>query len=270
MKVSGIYMIQSISKPERIYIGSAMDIRVRWNNHKKDLGKNKHHSFKLQSHINKYGIEDLEFSIIESGEYISKNHLLSREQGWFEPFRYKDTQIPYFNNILIAGSRLGTIASEETRQKLRDHSARRGNPAWSRGKVGVYSKETINNMSNSKKGKHYNVSAEFKVGTPPWNKGKKATPEAILHQSKAHKGQRGFWKNKKMSLEARQNMSKAGGKSTKPILQYDKSMNFIRGWGSATEVSQMLPILRNSISSCLIGNSKSAGGYIWKFKSDKI
>jgi hypothetical protein len=54
MNISGIYKIQSIINPERVYIGSAISIRNRWCTHKSELKGNKHHSPKLQNHYNKY------------------------------------------------------------------------------------------------------------------------------------------------------------------------------------------------------------------------
>lgn len=55
MKISGIYKIQSKVKPERIYIGSAVNIRHRRNQHFSSLSLNNHHNKKLQYHYNKYG-----------------------------------------------------------------------------------------------------------------------------------------------------------------------------------------------------------------------
>jgi GIY-YIG catalytic domain. len=64
MNTSGIYKIESKLKPERIYIGSAINIGQRWRVHLSDLRKQKHHSKKLQNHYNKYGEVDLSFSIL--------------------------------------------------------------------------------------------------------------------------------------------------------------------------------------------------------------
>ena len=55
MIISGIYKIQSIIKPERCYIGSAVNIQKRWRDHKRELRNNKHSNKKLQNHCNKYG-----------------------------------------------------------------------------------------------------------------------------------------------------------------------------------------------------------------------
>lgn len=109
MAISGIYQIQSKIKPERIYIGSAVNIRKRWGAHKWHLQKNIHHCSKLQRHCNKYGITDLQFSIIVGCE---ADNLLTTEQFYLDAYK------PFFNTCLIAGNKLGTKASDETRKKL--------------------------------------------------------------------------------------------------------------------------------------------------------
>lgn len=96
----GIYKISSLIKPNRIYIGSALNIKRRWNKHKSDLKNNKHHSIKLQRHYNKYGIDDLIFEIIEE---CVIDCLIDWEQ------HYIDKTHTYFNTCKIAGSSKGRI-----------------------------------------------------------------------------------------------------------------------------------------------------------------
>jgi len=190
MKISGIYQIQSISKPERIYVGSSVDINKRWLQHLSDLKLNKHRSPKLQRHYNKYGKNDLVFEVIESGDYVCNQHLLAREQGWFDRYKYKGIEMPYFNTCLIAGNSAGVIPSQESRQKNRD--AHIGNIPWNKGKhIGSGS------------------STSFKKGMTPWNKNKKATPEARLHQSESHKGKKPWMEGRYHNEETKQKMREA-------------------------------------------------------------
>jgi hypothetical protein len=98
MKTSGIYKIQSIIHSERIYIGSAVNINHRHNQHLCDLKHNRHHSIKLQRHFNKYGQKDLNFTIIEE---CSVETLLVREQ------HYLNINNTYFNICKTAGNCLG-------------------------------------------------------------------------------------------------------------------------------------------------------------------
>ena len=53
---------------------------------------------------------------------------------------------------------------------------------------------------------------------------------------------------------------------SKPILQYSKSGDFIRGWKSAREVERMLGIANSHIIACCKGKRKSAGGFVWRYK----
>jgi group I intron endonuclease len=149
----GVYSLRSISIPNRIYIGSSLNIPRRWIHHKSTLRNHLHSSPILQHHFDKYGEEDLEFEIIESQEYLDNNHLLAREQMWMIRFRYKDTWKPYFNINEITGSNLGykhtdeakrkigegskkwkrKPHTEESKQKMREHSATKGKPAWNKG-----------------------------------------------------------------------------------------------------------------------------------------
>lgn len=112
MKVSGIYKIQSSLFPNKIYIGSAINIYRRWSQHFSDLKRNKHSNSKLQNHYNKYGVEDLQCSIILYG--CKKDELIIIEQYFL------DFYIPFFNICKIAGSNLGLHwkLSEESKANI--------------------------------------------------------------------------------------------------------------------------------------------------------
>jgi group I intron endonuclease len=188
MKIIGVYQIWSKTHTDRCYVGSAVNINNRWNRHKSDLNKNnKHHSPQLQRHYDKYGIDDLVFEVIESGEYFNKNHLLSREQMWMNRFHYKNIEIPYFNCNLIAGSQLGTHWSEES--KLNQSKRLKGKNSGRH-----VSEETKDKLHNIHLGKHYSPTTEFKKGynfgkpsprkgKPPWNKGQTIKEYSELSRS---------------------------------------------------------------------------------------
>ena len=54
--------------------------------------------------------------------------------------------------------------------------------------------------------------------------------------------------------------------NNKVILQYDTEGNFIKEWESQGDAGKALNIHYGSISSCCLGKTKTAGGYVWKFK----
>lgn len=64
-RITGVYKIQSILYPDRIYIGSTLDFTARVKQHLDLLARGKHYNKRLQSHYNKYGKDDLKFEIIE-------------------------------------------------------------------------------------------------------------------------------------------------------------------------------------------------------------
>jgi group I intron endonuclease len=93
--MTSIYKIQSICKPDRIYIGSAVKTSRRWTKHLYQLRHGLHNS-KIQRHYDKYGESDLHFSIIISDCKIED--LLFLEQIFI------DRMNPYFNASPKSGS----------------------------------------------------------------------------------------------------------------------------------------------------------------------
>ena len=57
---------------------------------------------------------------------------------------------------------------------------------------------------------------------------------------------------------------------SKPVIQYDKNDNFIREWENARQVERELGYLPCNIYSCCRGIYKSAYGYKWKYKIEKL
>lgn len=110
---------------DKIYIGSADHIYSRWSCHKSQLKKQKHHSAYLQRAVNKYGIENFVFEIIEECEI---EILIEREQYFL------DTLNPQYNVNPIADSRRGAKLNEE--QRKRNSERQKGSKGYWYGKVG--------------------------------------------------------------------------------------------------------------------------------------
>lgn len=104
-----IYKISSIRKPDRFYIGSAIDPPARWNRHLSELRKNKHCNNFLQAHYNAWSENDLKFSIVEECEAAN---LIEREQFYIDLFK------PKMNLCPVAGSRVGMPVTFATREKI--------------------------------------------------------------------------------------------------------------------------------------------------------
>lgn len=195
MKISGIYKIQSIIKPERVYIGSAVSISNRWNQHLHYLRKNKHHSIKLQRHFNKYGESDLQFSILLG---CKKEDLIKNEQYFL------DSYFTYFNTCKIAGSLLGTKRTEEQNKALSKRMMGNKNcvgihrDVWNKGLKNVYSDESRKKMSESHKGKvlpkgikRKPLSEEHRNKISESNKGRIVSEETRIKIGNSHRGRKG-------------------------------------------------------------------------------
>jgi group I intron endonuclease len=102
----GIYKISHLSKPDLFYIGSATANRKvkdcqkgfyrRFLEHLHFLENNKHTSKYLQNVVNKYGLQDIRFEILEIVETEDRNVVLEREQY------YLDTLKPAYNSSITA------------------------------------------------------------------------------------------------------------------------------------------------------------------------
>jgi len=247
--ISGIYQIQSKIKPERIYIGSAVNINHRWECHISDLQLNKHHSKKLQRHFNKYGKDDLVFSVLVTCE---KEQLIQFEQY------YLDFYHPYFNVCKIAGlgCQLGLKRSVEFCERQKKLMKGKHISPKTEFKKGLISWNKGIKIPANKK-----INSGRKPGSIPWNKGKKASPEALYNLHISHLGPRPWRVG--VSLE----------KLKKPILQYDKQGNFIKEWSSATDAINELN-LHSTGRICDVLKHKygcrTAYGFVWEYKNKTV
>ena len=186
---TGIYKI--INKiNNKTYVGSTSNFDKRWYSHKFRLKNNNHHSSKLQSSVNKYGIENFVFEILEE---CSKDLLIEREQYWI------DSLNSYSNgyNSTPKASNNGGL-TEETIIKLKKiHTGKK------------MSEEAKKKMSNSKKGRK--LSEETKEKLRKISTGKKMSEETKKKMSESKKGGAMLEKNK-------ENLSKLyKGKSWKVV-----------------------------------------------------
>jgi len=106
---SGVYLI-TCNKNGNKYVGSAVNFRKRFVEHKYDLLNGNHHNPHLQNSWNKYGGDCFVFSILEI--VSEKSKLVEREQHWI------DVLLPEYNISKSAVStRLGVKESKATLEK---------------------------------------------------------------------------------------------------------------------------------------------------------
>jgi group I intron endonuclease len=98
-RTSGVYEIRCLANG-KFYIGSAVNLRDRWQNHQYNLRRGNHHNILLQTAWNKYGEQTFVFSVLQ---FVERELLLQAEQRWIDKTRCTNRKIG-FNLYPIAGS----------------------------------------------------------------------------------------------------------------------------------------------------------------------
>jgi len=189
MKKSGIYIIQSISKPERIYVGSTVYLDRRKSCHFHSLRKKTHDNPKLLNHAIKYGIKDLSFTVIEQFKFISKEHLLAREQFFI------DTLKPWFNITKTAGSSLGVKHTKESRKKMSESAKKKPK----------ISEETRQKMSKSQSRRKMPEEVKRKLSIA-----KKGIPPTHIVMEAARRARLGIKQSEETKRKRRETMLRLG------------------------------------------------------------
>jgi group I intron endonuclease len=135
-KQSGIYQIRNLIN-NKVYIGKSVNINNRKTQHFSSLRNNKHKNFKLQGSVNKHGIDNFVFEILElceeidikEIEYINKynscknGYNISSEKShmskkWISKLKYlrknDNKYIEQFNNFRLK-------ADESNRVKINEY-----------------------------------------------------------------------------------------------------------------------------------------------------
>lgn len=221
---TGIYSITNIIT-NKVYVGSAININLRWKEHLNDLRKHKHHSIKLQRAFNKYGESQFIFNVIM---LCDKSDLIKNEQIYIDNLNsYKKG----YNACPIAGSRLGSKQSDETKDKIRNKL--KGRPSPNKGNIA--SDETRLNLSLARKDKKLSD-----------------THVENIRQSKL--GDKNPFYGKTVKEEH---------KVCKKIKQHTKDMVFIKEWNSLTECAKALNTRIGSISAVLTKAREHHLGFIF-------
>jgi group I intron endonuclease len=107
---AGIYIIKN-TLANKVYVGSSKDIEKRFVQHKYQLKKGCHHSYKLQNAWDEYGENAFEFSVIEEVE--ESINLFEVEQQFIDEYRSWEE----YNVCQDAGRSIGRPRSSD-RQRL--------------------------------------------------------------------------------------------------------------------------------------------------------
>ena len=113
-------------------------------------------------------------------------------------------------------------------------------------------------ISKAKTGKKQPNISKSKLGKPTNKKGK---PDGPKHTDESKKKI-----SEKILSKGKNRNKKIGITNSKPIEQYDLEGNLLNVFLSSTNAMVQTGIKNGSISQNLRGKSKSAGGFVWKYK----
>ena len=88
---SGIYQIRCRVN-SKIYIGSAVNLRARWDGHRRELRKGLHYNAHLQRAWIRYREGNFEFVVLE---FVEATRLLEAEQHWIDRTGCTDQRLGY-------------------------------------------------------------------------------------------------------------------------------------------------------------------------------
>jgi group I intron endonuclease len=237
---SGIYQIRNIEN-NKLYIGSAKNFRIRYNDHKRKLKRNNHPNRYLQNVFNA-SPDKLLFSILE---ITNISNALSIEQKYIDLFY--DNQQNCYNLCPKAGSALGRKHSIETKKKI------------SSGNFGkIRSLETKIKLSVLAKQNRILMPLFFKPGKDNPMYGKTGN----LHHNYGKK-------HSKESIEKMRN-AKIGKiyPATKVAKININNNEIIEIFNSVKDAVDNTGICNSGIRFVCSGKRKTAGGFSWKYIRD--
>lgn len=216
---SGIYIIIN-TMSNKFYVGSAVNLSRRRINHVNELRRNIHKNSHLQNSFNKHGEDSFSFKVLEFIEDVSL--LIQREQYWINYFKDK-----LYNFNPIAGSRLGSKASEETKKKMSISSTGRKHTDEAKAKISATHK------GKPKSAAHCQIMREQRKGIP-------RDKEAVRKSSEGH---------------------------YRPVIMCNiDSQQEIKKFDSLIDAIKHLKVsTSSSISQVLVGKRRQAYGYFWKY-----
>jgi group I intron endonuclease len=234
LKKSGVYIIRNLLH-SKVYVGSAVNFKIRIDAHRRKLLSNKHHCKPLQYFVNKHGIDKLYVELLELCE---ESQLLVVEQQWLDFYKSYNSKNG-FNVCKVAGRTTGLtfVMAEETKKKLsiahkgrvKSEETRRKLSEAHKGKI--VSEETRKKLSIAVKGRKHSEETKKRITQLNLNcpnkedrykrtgdklRGRKDSEDVCIKKKEAAKkrgisketqekmaaGRREFWKRKRANLLA--------------------------------------------------------------------
>lgn len=223
----GIYKITN-KILNKSYIGKSIHIEQRWKEHSQGKG-----SRELYTDIQKYGIENFNFEILE---LCSKNELNQKEEYWIKVFN--------------------TFHNGYNRNQGGDNNEQA--VAKTKKKIFCYSLQGIFICS-------YSSLSEAERMTK--------VPNSNISRAAKKQGKAGdyLWSyTNEISLPPYQrtcNFKEKPAHNIKKVQQFDLNQNFIAEFNSIKEAAQATGTNYSSLGMVCNGKRRTAGGFIWRFKN---
>ena len=225
----GIY---AIIINDKYYIGQSVNIKHRWQQHRKELKLGTHENKHLQSAYNKYG--NPKFEVLLECE---KEKLNEYEQYYIHELMTYDKEIGY-NKSYGGETCLITEAFKE--------------------------EHCISILQFDKYGEFV---AEYYSFNEAVRKNK-SSYDVIRDGIKERRKVKGFYFIEKKEYEKNSNLAELF--NWKPIMQFDLQGNLIAEYFNIDKALKETNINKVSLKAVLNGNRQSANGYIWRYKEDYL
>lgn len=244
MEESGYIVYKHTSPSNKVYIGiTKQTAEKRWKN-----GLGYQSSPHFWSAIQKYGWEHMTHEIVFSN--LSVDDACDAEKKLIEEYNATDRNYGYNEK---SGGQKGVSFTQSVKDKI----------SASRKAYYEAHPEAKKEASERATGYHHTDEAKEKMRAAKIGRRFSQTDEWRRHISEANKETLRL--NHSLYEERCAICRDNGKRASKPVEQLDDSGKVIAVYSSAHEAERNTGIRNGNIQRCCVGNTKSAGGYVWRY-----